>query len=100
MNNVVSRELVRMEVRSFVLKNFLVGESADSLLDSSALVSTGVISSLATLELVAFLEERFGVTLRHHDLTSDRLDSVERVVALVEELRQLDVVGRSVGGAA
>ncbi|HLG59543.1 MAG TPA: hypothetical protein VI485_29665 [Vicinamibacterales bacterium] len=77
---------VRTGVRAFILEHFLVGESPESLHDSTLLMTTGIISSLAMLELVAFVEAQHGVTLRQDDLTPDRLDSVDLIVELIEEL--------------
>ena len=79
---------VRTGVRRFILDNFLIGEPSEALQDSTLLLTTGIISSLAMLELVAFLETEFAVALRPRDLTPDRLDSVTSIVALVDELRQ------------
>ncbi len=78
---------IRTGVRRFILSNFLVGEPPDALADSTLLMTSGIVSSLAALELVAFLENEYGVTLREEDLAVDRLDSVDRIVTLVEERR-------------
>ena len=79
---------VRSGVRRFILEHFLVGEPPASLQDSTSILTTGIVSSLATLELVAFLEDEYGVTLRQDDLSPDRLDSIDRIVSLVQELRE------------
>ncbi len=79
---------VRTGVRRFILDNFLIGEPSDALQDSTLLLTTGIISSLAMLELVAFLETEYEVALRPRDLTPDRLDSVTSILALIDELRQ------------
>jgi acyl carrier protein len=78
---------VRTGVRSFILQNFLMGERPESLQDSTPLITTGIVSSVAMLELVAFLEDTYSIVLRQDDLTSDRLDSVDLIVGLVEELQ-------------
>jgi acyl carrier protein len=82
-----ARNEIQSGVRRFILESFLVGEPPESLQDSTALLTTGIVSSLAMLELVAFLEGEFDVTLHQDDLTPDRLDSVDRIVTLVEERR-------------
>lgn len=83
---------VRAGVRQFILDTFLVGEPPETLKDSTALLTTGIVSSLATLELVAFLENEFSVTLQPDDLSPDRLDSIDRIVALVEARRAPDSI--------
>jgi acyl carrier protein len=78
---------IRPGIRRFILDNFLIGEPPESLQDSTSLLTTGIVSSLATLELVAFLENEYSVVLRPEDLSVDRLDSVDCIVKLVDELR-------------
>lgn len=80
-------DALRQGVRRFILQTFLIGEPPESLLDSTSLLTTGVVSSLATLELAAFLESEFAVVLHPEDLSVDRLDSVDAIVALVNERR-------------
>lgn len=82
---------VRTGVRRFILDKFLIGEPPESLKDSTLLMSSGILSSLATLELVAFLENKYAVTLHPADLTRERLDSIDSIVALVEDLRRRHV---------
>ncbi len=82
-----SSDDVRQTVRRFILETFLVGEPPESLKDSTSLLTTGIVSSLATLEIAAFLETEYSVALRPDDLSVDRLDTVDRIVKLVEELR-------------
>jgi acyl carrier protein len=78
---------VRQTVRRFILDNFLVGEPPESLQDSTSLLTTGIVSSLATLEIAAFLESEYSVTLRPDDLAVDKLDTVDSIVTLVQDLR-------------
>jgi acyl carrier protein len=76
---------IRQGVREFVLTTYLIGEPAESLQDSTPLLTTGIMSSLATLELVAYVENAFAVVLQPEDLGVDRLDTVDAIVALVRE---------------
>jgi len=76
---------VRRDVRRFILDNFLVGEPEESLQDSTSLMTTGIVSSLAMVELVAFLENTFEITLQQEDLAPERLDSIDLIVRLIED---------------
>jgi acyl carrier protein len=79
----MSREQVRQTIRSFILANFLPGESPESLHDSTLLISSGVMTSLSMLELVTFLEENFSFTLEPEDIRIGRMDTVDLIVDLV-----------------
>ena len=77
---------IRTEVRSFILRTFLIGEPPESLEDSTPLITTGIITSLAMLDLVFHLETTFGITIPQAQLSAHDLDTVDRMVALVTGL--------------
>jgi acyl carrier protein len=79
----MSREQVRQTIRSFILANFLPGESPETLQDSTLLISSGVMTSLSMLELVTFLEESFSFTLEPEDIRVGHMDTVDLIVDLV-----------------
>ena len=70
-------------VRGYILKEFLPGEDPVELTDSTPLVTGGILDSLATLKLVAFLEERFGITVQAHEVDVDHLDTIADIAKLV-----------------
>jgi acyl carrier protein len=74
---------IKDAVRQFVLATYLIGEAPESLSDSTRLQSSGILDSLATLKLVMFLEERYGIQLEFEDTTVDRFDSLADIAACV-----------------
>ena len=70
-------------VRDYILREFLPGESPDSLDDSTPLITGGVLDSIATIKLIAFLEERFGVQIEPHEMNADYLNSLPDIANLV-----------------
>jgi acyl carrier protein len=74
---------IRQELRQFVIDNFLFGREGD-LKDDASFLENGIIDSTGVLELIAFLEERFGLELAETDLTPENLDSIDKVTRLVE----------------
>lgn len=71
-------------VRQYVLDTFLQGENPSALRDDTPLITGGVLDSLATLELVSFLEQRFGIQLEAHEVDAERLDTLTAIAALVQ----------------
>jgi len=71
-------------VKQYILDEFLPGEDPANLTDAVQLVRGGILDSLATLKLVAFLEERFGIVIEAHEANPDNLDSLKSISALVE----------------
>jgi acyl carrier protein len=74
-------------VKAFILDRFLPGEDPANLTRSTPLITGGILDSLATLELVSFLEQTFGIQLEAHEVDADRLDTLERIEALVSARR-------------
>ena len=80
-------EEVRQKVRAYIIDSILLG-TADKLDDSASLLEAGILDSTGTMELVAFLEDEFGLTVFDSDIVADNLDSVDRVVAFVNRQRK------------
>ena len=66
-------------LKQFILKEFLPGEDPDELTYTTPLITGGVLDSIATLKLVMFIEERFGVTLQAHETDPDYLDTIQLI---------------------
>jgi acyl carrier protein len=70
-------------IKEYILKEFLPGEDPAALADSTPLITTGVLDSLATLKLIAFLEEHFKINIEPHEADTEHLNTVESLVKLV-----------------
>jgi acyl carrier protein len=55
--------------------------------DDDDLFAAGVLDSFATIELIAVLEEIFGVTLPNEQLTLQNFQTISSLGALVDRLR-------------
>jgi acyl carrier protein len=74
---------IKQAVKQFILDEFLPGEDPNELTDDTPLITGGVLDSIATLKLVLFLEERFGVTLQPHEVDPEHLDTTTCIEDLV-----------------
>jgi acyl carrier protein len=72
---------IAAEVTEFLVGNFLSG-STKELRDDERLLDT-VIDSNGVLELVAFLEDRFGISVADDELIAENLECIENIVAYV-----------------
>ena len=77
-------DAIAATTRQYILDEFLPGENPANLTESTPLISGGILDSLATLRLVAFLEERFGITLGAHEVTRDRINTIADIAQLVQ----------------
>jgi len=71
---------IAADVRSFVINNFLLGRG-EVLNDDDSFLEQGIIDSTGILELVAHLEETYGIEITEAELIPDNLDSVNRIAA-------------------
>ncbi len=75
-------------IRDYVLDTFLPGVPAGELTEDTPLVSSGIVDSLATVRLVAYLEDHYGITVEPHEHGADYLDTVAQIASLVREKQQ------------
>jgi acyl carrier protein len=78
---------VTSQVKQYILEAFLPGENPDELQDRTPLISGGILDSIATLKLVMFLEERFGISVEAHEADREHLDTLADITALVQRKR-------------
>lgn len=71
-------------VRNFILTQFLPGEEPDELTNDTALMTTGILDSLATLKLVTFLEQEFDITVEAHEADASNLNTVDLIADFVD----------------
>ena len=76
-------EDVKQAVREFILATYLPGETADNLRDDTPLQTSGILDSLATMQLVAFLEKQFSIELTLEDTSIERFDRIEDMATVV-----------------
>ena len=74
---------VTTEVKAFILERFLPEEDPGALEERTPLITNGILDSLATLQLVAFLEERFEIEVAAHETGIDYLNTITDIAALV-----------------
>ena len=78
---------VTSQVKQYILETFLPGENPDELQERTPLISGGILDSIATLKLVMFLEERFGISVEAHEADREHLDTLADITALVQRKR-------------
>jgi acyl carrier protein len=74
-------------VRGYILKEFLPGEDPDQLTNTLPLISGKILDSLATLRLIAFLEETFGFEFAAYEVGAQNLDNLDLIASFIESKR-------------
>ena len=77
--NQVTSEDVKKTIRSFIIENFLFGSEDDPFTDEDSFLEKGIIDSTGVLELIEFIEERYGVKAEDDELIPENFDSLNNV---------------------
>ena len=76
-------DTVNTRLREFIVENFLFGDTDYALEDNASLIDNDIMDSTGVLELVAFIDEAFGVKMADADIVPANLDSVSKITAFV-----------------
>jgi acyl carrier protein len=80
---VIDDRSVRAAVTQYVRENFLYARPDYPLGDDDRLLDDGVIDSMGAVELVAFIEDRFGVGIPDDEITEDNFGSIAAIAGFV-----------------
>lgn len=78
---------IKNTTRDYILQEFLPGESPENLRDDTPLRTSGILDSMATLNLVSFLEQTFGITIEAHETGVEHFDRLDTIAELVASKR-------------
>jgi len=77
-------DALMQRIKNFIMEEFLPGESPDELTEITPLISGGILDSIATLKLVMFMEEQFGVSFEPHEIDKENLDDLASILRLLQ----------------
>jgi len=76
----VSTENAAAEIQGWLRENVTGGREVSP---DEQLIENGVLTSLQTVELVTFLEERFGIMIEDEEFDEENFGSLEAIATLV-----------------
>jgi acyl carrier protein len=74
---------IKASAKDFILNEFLPGEDPAALTDTTGLVTTGILDSIAVLKVVAFLENQFGITIGPQEAVVENLNTLPDIARMV-----------------
>ena len=72
------------DIEQFILSELAQGRGITSLEPSDNLLTKGIVDTHGVMELVGFLEERYGISVDDADLTPENFESLASIQAFVE----------------
>ncbi|WP_288252008.1 acyl carrier protein [uncultured Hydrogenophaga sp.] len=79
---------IKAEVRRYIEENLLLGAGAVSPGDEESFLEHQVLDSTGFLELVAHLEETYGIKIGDDEMVPENLDSLNAIEAFVQRKRE------------
>jgi acyl carrier protein len=80
----MSTEEIKELVLNYVLKEYIDDEDTEIAYDTP-LISSGYVDSFSMVSLLVFLENRFNIKIPSSKATPEAFDSVNNIVALVNQ---------------
>ena len=74
-------------IRDHIARNILFSSKGYPYSDDASFLEEGIIDSMNVMELIAFVEESFGIQINDDEIMPDNFDSVSRIAAFVERKR-------------
>jgi acyl carrier protein len=78
---------IRTELTKFIVTNYLFGDIARMPRDDDSFVRQGIIDSTGILELIEFIESRFGVEVSESETVPENLGSISNLTRFVMNKR-------------
>jgi acyl carrier protein len=71
------------EIEQFILAELAQGRGLTTIEPSDNLLTKGIVDSHGVMELVAYLEDRYGISVEDADLTPENFESLASIRAFV-----------------
>jgi len=79
----MERAAVEQTVKSYLCQKYVAGDCDQQLSDSTPLTTGGILDSLSTLELVAYLEKTYGIEVEAHEVGVHHLNTIADIAEFV-----------------
>jgi len=77
-------EDIRVSIRAFILEKFMSGEDPSKLTDETSLERAHVVDSAGVLEIMLFIEEKYGFEVETDDALPENFDTMRNIAAYIE----------------
>ena len=82
-NMVTEAKEISEQLRRYIAENLLFSDKAYPFEDDASFLKNGVVDSTGVMELVAYVEKKFGVTVDPKEVVPDNFDSVKSLTGYI-----------------
>jgi len=83
-NMVTETTEIRDQLKRYIAENLLFSDKEYPFEDDASFLKNGVVDSTGVMELVAYVEQKFGVTVDPKEVVPDNFDSVKNLTAYIK----------------
>jgi acyl carrier protein len=74
---------ISQELKSYLIENVLIGSSDEALQPDDSFLQKGILDSTGILEIIEFIERRYGIKFADDEITPENLDSLNLIAAFI-----------------
>jgi acyl carrier protein len=67
---------IKKQIIDFITSNFLFDDAQASVDETKSLLEAGIIDSTGVIELIAFIEETYGIQMEDEEIIPENLDTI------------------------
>ncbi len=76
---------VRLQLRRYIAENLLFSDKEYPFEDDASFLKNGVVDSTGVMELVAYVEQKFGITVDPKEVVPNNFDSIKNLSAFIKQ---------------
>jgi acyl carrier protein len=81
-------DTIKEDLRNYILQEFLPGEKPSNLKDDTPLRTSGILDSVATLKVVTFVEDKYGIEVEAHEAGVANFDTIDAIASFVKSKKK------------
>jgi acyl carrier protein len=74
---------LKQDIKTYLIENFYYGQDDNTLTDDISFLENGIIDSTGVLELVSFIQEKYGITVSDEEILPDNFDSINKLAGFI-----------------
>lgn len=75
---------IEYQIHNFILENFLFTNDPSELAVDDSFLAKGIVDSTGMMEVIYFLEDKYGFKIEDAEMVPENLDSVRNIVNFIE----------------
>ena len=76
---------IETQIKDYIARNLLFSDNGFGYAEDVSFLEEGIVDSIGVLELVSFVEEKFGISVGDQEVTPENFDSVSRLAAYIRQ---------------